>query len=242
VSGTGSTVTHPRFPPGRGTGGARGAGTWWGKAWTRTLEESAYGEQDVRAARRLARAGAVGAIAVGTTESGAPGFVAAVEDGGAVHTATGTVPPFGETDRELFVEVVAAGAGRIAALLSGDLPLPLVEACEEVGVELVPYAGELGWSCTCEAWVDPCPHALAVATQVGWLLQRDPLVLLHLRGLAREELLADVYAVTAGPGDPDGEGPQEAADDLDVAAEAVLRARHLLDQWARSPEQAVAGS
>jgi hypothetical protein len=34
-------VTHPRLRPRRGGGRAT---TWWGKAWVRACEESAYGE------------------------------------------------------------------------------------------------------------------------------------------------------------------------------------------------------
>ena len=33
---------------------------------------------------------------------------------------------------------------------------------------------ELAAACTCEPWVDPCEHALAVLHQVGWLVDRDP--------------------------------------------------------------------
>ncbi len=39
---------------------------------------------------------------------------------------------------EALVETVAAEAGRIAALLAGDLPHALVEHAEEAGVELLP--------------------------------------------------------------------------------------------------------
>ena len=47
---------------------------------------------------------------------------------------------------------------------------------EEAGVELLPYGGELGSACSCDAWLDPCPHALAVLTQLAWLIQVDPFV------------------------------------------------------------------
>ena len=63
------------------------------------------------------------------------------------------------------VEVVAAEAGRAPALLAGELPHPLVEHAEEAGVELLPFGGELEASCTCDAWLDPCVHALALMTR-----------------------------------------------------------------------------
>lgn len=212
-------VTHPRLPPRRSTVG----GTWWSKAWGRAVEEAAYSPADLRAGRAMARRGAVGAITVAGGSA-----VAAVAEGDDVRSVRCTVPVLEDDDLATLVELVAAEAGRIAALMAGDLPHPFVEAVEEAGVELLPYGGELGAECTCEAWVDPCPHALAVLTQVGWLVQRDPFVLTGIRGLAREELMARLRESRPAGAEPDGAEPDEGIgggiDDLAVATEAALRA------------------
>jgi uncharacterized Zn finger protein len=182
------------------------------------VEESAYGEREQRDARALARAGAVGGIIVD-----AGSFVASVEDDQGVWTARVALPVLDEAGVAALVEVVAAEAGRAPALLAGELPHPLVEHAEEMGVELLPYGGELDASCTCDAWLDPCAHALALMTQTTWLLERDPLVLLHLRGLPRDDLLARLHERSGS------DEPQDAADaDLDVAADAAARAARLL--------------
>jgi len=129
------------------------------------------------------------------------------------------------------VEAVAADPTRVSALLAGDLPHDLVEHAEEAGVELVPYGGELAASCTCAAWVDPCPHAVALLLQVGWLVEDDPLVLLHLRGLPREQLLAalhhrhDLARVPAAEAAPDA----TATAALETAEDAALRAARILE-------------
>ena len=136
----------------------------------------------------LARSGSVGAITVAAGQ-----FLAAVEDGDQLWSTSTTLPVLDHDDRAAFVEAVAAEAGRLPALLAGELPHLLVEHAEESGVELLPYGGELQASCTCAAWVDPCPHALATAYQVAWLADADPFVLLALRGLSREELLARLH-------------------------------------------------
>ena len=136
----------------------------------------------------LARSGSVGAITVTAGR-----FLAAVEDGDQLWSTSTTLPVLDEADRVAFVEAVAAEAGRLPALLAGELPHTLVEHAEEAGVELLPYGGELQASCTCSAWVDPCPHALASAYQVAWLADTDPFVLLSLRGLSREDLLARLH-------------------------------------------------
>jgi uncharacterized Zn finger protein len=213
-----TAVTHARLAARRGSSG----GTWWSKAFLRAVEEAAYAPADLRRGRSLARTASVGRI---TVDSGTA--VAAVSEGDDTWSVTVTVPPLSGADLEEFVEVVASGAGHIGALMGGHLPHPFVEAVEEAGVELLPYGGEIGSACSCDAWLDPCPHALAVLTQLAWLVQADPFVLTHLRGLSREALLARLHArqvPTAGP----GLGDAAAAADLDTALEAALRAARLL--------------
>ena len=220
VNGT----THPRLPARRGGG----AGTWWSKAVLRAVEEAAFSANDLRTGRSLARSGAVGSITV--AEGGA---VAAVKDGHDAFTVEVTVPVLDASDASAFTELVAAESGRIAALLAGQLPHALVEAVEEAGVELLPYGGELGSACTCDAWLDPCPHALAVLTQLAWLIQADPFVLTHLRGLSRDRVLRELHRITAPrpheDREADTEGPDE-VDDLVVAEDAAVRAARLLQQ------------
>jgi uncharacterized Zn finger protein len=213
----GQPVVHPRLAPRRS---AARATRWWGKAWTRAVEESAYTETDLRTARGLARAGRVGGITVDTGS-----FAASVEDDGGLVTASGTVPVLDAASRSALVETVAAEAGRVAALLAGDLPHSLVEHAEQTGVELLPYGAELGASCTCGFWADPCPHALAVLYQLTWLLEADPFVLLHLRGMPRERLLADLHARTSSGAEPAPAG----ADDVDTALDAAVRAARILE-------------
>ncbi len=210
-------VIHPPQPPRRGSARAT---TWWGKAWVRGLEETAYDDADLRRGRALSRAGALGGI---TVEAGSA--VAAVEDHRGLWTASVSVPTLDEAGRAGLVEVVAAESGRIASLLAGDLPHSLVEHAEESGVELLPFGSELEASCSCAAWVDPCSHALALMYQLTWLIEADPLVLLTLRGLSRPELLGRLHARAEGV--PDGSADQDVS--VEAAVDAALRARRILE-------------
>lgn len=233
-----AAVTHPRVAAARG---GRPSG-WWAKAWLRAVEESAYGEDDLKRGRSLGRSGQVGAVTVA-----AGTFLAAVTEGDDPWTVSGTVEGWDEGSVATLVEIVATRSGRIGALLAGDLPLGLVEDAEEAGVELVPYAGELATSCTCEAWVDPCRHALAVMLVLARLLDADPLVLFHLRGLDREDLLARLHARTSPPVPgpvtgaddedpgvaPDEAGRGESEADLDTGVDAVVRAIRVLELLGR---------
>ncbi|GAB3774777.1 putative Zn finger protein [Nocardioides ginsengisegetis] len=217
-------VVHPRVAARRG---AARATRWWGKAWVRAVEEAAYAEADLARARALSRSGRIGGI---TTQPG--GFVAAVEDDHGLWTVAGTVPVLDDAATEALVETVAAESGRVATLLGGDLPHDLVEHAEESGVELLPYGGELGSSCPCEAWVDPCVHALAVLYQLAWLVEADPFVLLQLRGLPRDELLARLHQRSDDtPADDDAER------DVEAGLDAALRAARVLD-LVHDPEDA----
>lgn len=225
---TPTSTTHPRLPARRGGG----TGTWWSKAVLRAVEEAAFSAADLRAGRSLARSGAVGAITVGDGTA-----LAAVTDGHDAFTVEVTVPVLDDAGAGAFTELVAAESGRVAALLAGQLPHAFVEAVEEAGVELLPYGGELGSACTCDAWLDPCPHALAVLTQLAWLIQGDPFVLTHLRGLSRDRVLRDLHRITTprphdvrrDPAGGAADGPDE-VDDLVVAEDAAVRAARLLQQ------------
>jgi uncharacterized Zn finger protein len=220
ATGPGARVTHPRLAPRRSA-----VRSWWGKAWQRAVEEAAYTPTELRAGRRIARAGDVGGISVG------PGsLLAAVREGDDAWTVEVRVPVLDDLGRRGLVDAVAAESGRIAALLSGDLPHVLVEHAEEAGVELLPYGAELASGCTCTGFLDPCPHALAVLVQTGWLVDADPLVLFAIRGLDRESLLAALHARSLGERDDQpGGGADTLADDVELAADAVLRARALLE-------------
>jgi uncharacterized Zn finger protein len=225
-----SAVTFSRIPPRRSTSRAA---TWWGRAWVRAVEEAAYADADLHAARQLSRSGAIGGI---TVDAGR--VLAQVHHRADVWAVGATVPELDPVSRRAFVEVVAGESGHLAALMAGELPHRLVEQAEEAGVELLPYGGELGTDCTCDAWVDPCPHALAVLYQLTWLMEDDPFVLLQLRGLPRERLLARLHARTIGA--PTGSdvdlgadvapGPGPGAEpDLDTGLDAALRAARILE-------------
>ena len=83
---------------------------------------------------------------------------------------------------------VAARAAHTAALLDGELPPEVVADAAAAGVELLPGPGEVGPRCSCPDWADPCKHAAAVYYLLGAEFDRDPFLLLKLRGITRAEL------------------------------------------------------
>ena len=175
-------------------------------------------------------------------------LLAAVTEGDDAWTVTVEVPVLAPEALAAFGELVAAESGRIARLLAGELPHKLVEHAEESGVELLPYGGELVAECTCGAWTQPCRHALAVLLQFTWLVDADPLLLVLLRGLSREDLLAALHARTVAAPDPArqsdavdrpaaGRAEREPDDpEVDAAYDAAVRAARVLELLAAAED------
>lgn len=226
---SGSTLTYPRMRPRRG---AVRVVSWWAKAWLRAVEESSFGGDELRPAGRIARAGDVGSISIDRGRA-----YAAVDERDETWTVELGLPVLDDAGEELVVELVAAVSGRIAALTSGELPHQLVEELEESGVELLPYGGEIEATCGCDAWLSPCVHAVAVLHQLAWLLDRDPFVLLTLRGLPRAQLLARLHEAGPARGTPSGADAESALEaDLDLAHDAALLAARMLASLDPAPE------
>jgi uncharacterized Zn finger protein len=188
--------------------------TWWGRAFVRTFEEIALDAGDLAAARTLARSGRLGAIVV------LEAMASAVVDPG---TPTPVVAQV-KMDRldtdgwHTVAREAARESGFAAALEVGELPIDLVEHADEAGAELLPGPGDLETACECEAWAQPCVHALALLYQLAWQVDADPYVLLLLRGRTREDLLAEVAALASGT-PPPGEAERE---DARIRAAQVL--------------------
>ncbi|WP_225877099.1 SWF or SNF family helicase [Streptomyces resistomycificus] len=183
--------TFATLPPVRGKGFAQ---TWWGRAWLQALEDTALDSAQVKTGRRLARAGAVGAVSV------RPGRITAVvkDRDGTAHRADVLLAELTAEQWDLFLDMAVERAGHVAALLDRDMPPHLVEDAEAAGIELLPGMGELEPECDCEAW-DHCGHTAALCHQVARLLDQDPFVLLLMRGRAERALLDALQERSAAP-------------------------------------------
>ncbi|MFE2101548.1 MULTISPECIES: SWF or SNF family helicase [unclassified Streptomyces] len=198
--------TFAALPPARGRGFTR---TWWGRAWLEALEDATLDSAAVKAGRRVARGGGVGAVTV------RPGRVTAVvrDPKGAAHRADVLVPALSEEQWVGFLDLAVEQAGHLAALLDGELPSHLIEDAAVRGIDLLPGLGDLEPECDCDAW-DHCGHTAALCHQVARLLDEDPFVLLLMRGRARSTFLEQLHLRTAA-------SPEESAEVEGVdAAEA----------------------
>ncbi|MET7730262.1 SWF or SNF family helicase [Streptomyces sp. NPDC005402] len=198
--------TFAALPPAHGRGFAQ---TWWGQAWLRALEDAALDSGQVKTGRRLARAGAVGAVSV------RPGRITAVvlDRDRTAHRADVLLGELPAEQWNRLLDLAVERAGHVAALLDREMPPHLVEDAASEGIELLPGMGDLEPECDCGAW-DHCGHTAALCYQMARLLDQDPFVLLLMRGRGEDALLDDLRARSAAPAEetlePEGVDAAEA--------------------------------
>lgn len=204
-------LVYPRV--GRLRGPVARSTTWWGRAWVRSFEETVVDAADLITARALARSGRLGAVMV------LAGMASVVLDRGGPTSLMVQLRVHRLDDGawQAFTEELGREAGFTAALESGELPAELVEHADQAGVELLPGPADLETACECDAWAQPCVHALALLYQLAWHLDGDPYALLLLRGRTREQLL-DGAPTPADPALDDA--AERAAEILRLAREA----------------------
>ncbi|KPC84013.1 MULTISPECIES: SWF or SNF family helicase [Streptomyces] len=217
--------TFAALPPSQGRGFAS---SWWGRAWLKALEDTALDGQQLKAGRRLAREGRVGAVSV------RPGRLTAVvqDRDSTAYRSDVLLQELSEEEWDRFLDMASERSGHIAALLDREMPPHLVEDAAAAGLDLLPGIGDLEPECSCEAW-DHCPHSGALCYQVARLLDQDPFVLLLLRGRDERRLLDELQmrsAARAARG-PDDDGPAEDRTDKPargVRADEAYAARGIL--------------
>ncbi|MEU9623044.1 SWF or SNF family helicase [Streptomyces sp. NPDC048155] len=223
--------TFAALPPARGRGFAE---TWWGRAWLKALEDTALDGQQLKQGRRFAREGRVGALSV------RPGRITAVvrDRDSSAYRSDVLLQELSEADWERFLDMAAARAGYIAALLDREMPPHLVEDAAAAGMELLPGIGDLDPECTCGTW-DHCPHTAALCYQVARLMDENPFVLLLVRGRGERRLLGELQERIAARAEgwaPSGSavscdgsgGSAEKAKDRGVRADEAFAARDIL--------------
>lgn len=183
----------------------------WEQRWAAVLDDAgAAAARRVQRGRAVARRGGVAELLV------EPGRLAGVvaEERAAVVPAEIRWPEAGD---DVWAAVAGALAREVrftAALLDGTITPELEEAMADAGLDLLPALTDIEFRCARDG-AGVCRHVAAVHAAAGVLVQRDPTLLLELRGRRRDELLRAVR----GTG---GERPsEELAGLLDVGEDLV---------------------
>jgi len=182
---------EPRVPlPVRGgirAQGPRGgrSRTWWGRRWMLMLEGLRLGARLGRG-RNYAAAGQVAALTLGE------GAVGAVVQGGekSPYRVDFTFRTLSDADRGALADELASRPAWLGRLVVNDLPAEVEALFRRTGTPLFPERrGDWTCRCTCPDWGNPCKHAAAVLFLLGEAVEREPMLLLELRGLTRSDLI-----------------------------------------------------
>ncbi len=160
--------------------------TWWGRRWVEVLESFDIGAR-LQRGRSYARGGQVLSIDI------AKGEVKAKVQGSRPQPYAVTIQ-LQELSKKDWARVTADLAGEalfVAKLLAGEMPEEIEKVFEDAGLSLFPRrSGDLKTSCSCPDYSNPCKHIAAVYYLLAEEFDRDPFLLMRLRGLDREELCA----------------------------------------------------
>ena len=177
------------------------ATTWWGKRWIDVLEGFGWSNR-LQRGRRYARLGQVVdfRLRAGCVEAKVQGSRPRPYH---VQIRLSALPPAAWRKA---LEALALKASFTADLLAGEMPRELEGAFQRAGVPLFPERDdEFRAECDCPDWANPCKHIAALHYILGEAFDRDPFLLLALRGKPREEFLAELRSARTGrPGPPPG--------------------------------------
>lgn len=80
-----------------------------------------------------------------------------------------------------------------AKLLAGDMPSDIERIFQAAGAPLLPTSDEdISSDCSCTDLENPCKHVMAVYFILGQEIDRNPFLLMEMRGLTRAQLLTEI--------------------------------------------------
>ena len=180
----------------------------WGSSWIAQLELRMAGPRLGRG-RSYAASGQVAELHL------EPGRVTAVVQGASPEPYHVTLDfrTLDAAGRRQMLTALHAQPLLLARLLSGEAPPEVVTLFLATGCPLFPEdPADLRADCTCPDWASPCKHTAAVGFLLAEAIDRDPLLLLALRGVSRDALIGATSAQepdVAPPAAPAGTDPAD---------------------------------
>ena len=167
---------------------------WWSKKWNNAISSFTISSR-IDKGREYARAGNVLSIEV------SKGEIEAEVQGGKLtpYKVNMEIDSFSKQQWEKIMNIMARKAIFCAKLLNGEMPENIEEAFKEGGVSLFPKKQiHLITECSCPDAANPCKHIAAVHYMLGLEFDKDPFVILKLRGMDKEEFLKALRILRSG--------------------------------------------
>jgi len=167
--------------------------TWWGIRWIEMLERFRLGARLGRG-HKYALSGQVSSLAI------RDGRVSARVQGSSREPYESVIqfPCVQGEAKTRIVKTFLSEPILLAQLMVGELPHETETIFAEEGCPLFPTRpNELSSSCSCPDWANPCKHLAAVYFLLGEAIIRNPMFLLELHGVRREDLVEEPPAEEA---------------------------------------------
>jgi len=171
----------------------KGESGGWATRWIASLESFYMGSR-LQSGRAYARKGQVTRIDVEA------GLVTADVQGSQrkPYSVEIGMRTLADDEKKRIAEALAERPLLIAKLLAGELPPEISDLFSEQKVVFFPSnSKDLKTSCDCPDSSNPCKHIAAVFYILGEQFDRDPFLIMKLRGLDREDLLAGLSSQAA---------------------------------------------
>jgi len=170
--------------------------SWWATRWISVLESFNIGARLGRG-RSYARNGQVISIDIdkGKVKSKVQGSRPKPYDI-SIHIKTISPSNWRKVSQALSHQAIF-----LAKLLAGEMPADIEKVFKGLGLSLFPERlKDLETECSCPDWSNPCKHIAAAYYLLGEEFDRDPFLMLKLRGMGREELLGSLGSINAKKG------------------------------------------
>ncbi|MBW9157737.1 SWIM zinc finger family protein [Clostridium sp. FP2] len=167
---------------------------WWSKKWNNAISSFTISSR-IDKGREYARAGNVLSMEVLKGE-----IIAEVQGGRLTpYTVNMEIDIFSKEQWKNIMNIMAQKAIFCAMILNGEMPENIEEAFKEAGVSLFPKKQiHLITHCSCPDAANPCKHIAAVHYLLGLEFDKDPFVILKLRGMDKEEFLKALRILRSG--------------------------------------------
>lgn len=164
---------------------------WWTTAFIEAIEGTATTDASrIRKGRSTANAGRVRALEL------SEGFARADVEGekGQTYVPDLSVRTLSPSEWDEVIDVFGDRSAAVGALLAGTLDRQSADALAGLDIDLIPRPSDIRTDCSCGDWAQPCAHAAALGFAIAEDIDRDPIRLLTLRGMPREDLLGRLRA------------------------------------------------
>jgi uncharacterized Zn finger protein len=161
---------------------------WWGKRWISIIDSFYLGERLARG-KRYARSGQVVDI------NFHPGKITASVQGTMYqpYQIEISINVWTEKEWNYFFRLIRSDPILLSQMISGKLTPELEKRTQSHGILLFPTKfQDFQTSCTCPDWSNPCKHVAAVFFLITEYLDKNPFLLLELRGKDQSDIIENL--------------------------------------------------